>query len=107
MDFLELSQMLRTNFRVAELKKPHRYARVYIDIPRLSDMLHHKMTNNLPEDCTIYSVGYAEDHMGLCLVMHSETWEEVPEGTMIPEFNITWTVLSPEPGMTYIDKLLG
>lgn len=106
MDFLELSQMLRTNFRVAELKIPRRYARVYIDIQRLSDMMNHRIAANLPENCTLYSVGFSENMDALCLVMHSETWEEVAEGSMIPEFCINWSLVTPKP-VQWADKFLG
>ena len=106
MDFLELSHALRTNFHVAELQEPLRYARVYIDIENLSRMLRLEISTDLPADCTIYSVGFSEDRMGLCLIMHSKDWEEVKEGSQIPEFRVTWKVSTPESNI-WTDILSG
>ncbi len=92
MDILKLNELLRGNFRVAEVHVPHKYAKVYVDTKRLEGMLNGQLTTNLPKDCTIYSVGWSEDRWAMYLILHSESWEEVPEGQMIPEFCIIWTM---------------
>lgn len=97
MDFLELSVMLRSSFRIMEAKYPLRYRRVIVDTQQLSLMVQGKIKSDLPDDAELYGVAISEDHDGLSLIFRSETWDSFGEGEMIPMFHITWTLKESVP----------
>ena len=94
MDFLELSKLVKTNFRVSTLKEPSRYKRIYIPIEQFYNLLRGEVSSDLPGDCEVLAVGASEDHYAIYLILYHESWAEVQPGHMIPELLVTWSYSS-------------
>lgn len=53
-------------------------------------------SREIPEDLTIQGAYYSPLHRGWIVICHSETFDPVPEGTMVPDWNPTFEEMEVE-----------